>query len=603
MSRMMIANTHGMPCTFKVIGDLLTAVGPLGLKVAQETSQERQGTIKIRFSVVLKLYILMNYSGVDTMAVQYVDDILLLYRKKFDDFYFLPPPFHLISTHFPDEAAWQLLDDPVSKTEFEKRVYCSSYFTKYSLQLLNHRDAEITTDSDVTICVSCPESKVKSTAYMFSLEFDDEGDLMRSQKCNRLVQYHRTLNGYGMIERLGNVAYFTVRPPEKASYRFIIYAKDIETTAKQEKFQSVCSYEIHMEGQKGMSKFPACPRDRWGDTEFLEKYGIVPERTGAVIETSDGLLDIKLKIPKEMDFQVKIKTVQKFATDLEEIVLYRTVKDEAIFTMTFPKPGEYGLEIYTNGERESEAKMQNIIQYLIIAKSASDPSDMLPAVFPGFLGTKPPFKQLKLSADSHEDPIILTNSSDLEVVFSSPQPVNYSTNLIYISRNKYDDLTDHVLRQGQEGGNEVEFLLKLPFAGWYRFEIYAVSRSEQIQKLPNVFNYLINCHIEQEERSPGLRKPSPYPKQFAMWNGGCCLLEPIGGLTPTGGHLEVKIPEAEEVAVIVDGEWTHLEQDNDSWSGDVTIDAGPGREVSVKVSAQFPNKKAFSTLLQYTINT
>jgi len=36
------------------------------------------------------------------------------------------------------------------------------------------------------------------------------------------------LNRFGMQEMVDNVSYFTIRPPEKSSYRLIIYAKDLD---------------------------------------------------------------------------------------------------------------------------------------------------------------------------------------------------------------------------------------------------------------------------------------------------------------------------------------------------------------------------------------
>ena len=67
--------------------------------------------------------------------------------------------------------------------------------------------------------------------------------------------------------------------------------------------------------------------------------------------------------------------------------------------------------------------------------------------------------------------------------------------------------------------------------------------------------------------------------------------------------FQVRVPEAESVALIVDGEWTYFtEGDGSTWSGDVDITQRPGKQMVVNLSAKFPLQKGtFSTLLQYTL--
>lgn len=48
------------------------------------------------------------------------------------------------------------------------------------------------------------------------------------------------LNNFGMHEMIDNVAFFTLRPPQKALYRFIIYAKDTDLEVMDESAISKC---------------------------------------------------------------------------------------------------------------------------------------------------------------------------------------------------------------------------------------------------------------------------------------------------------------------------------------------------------------------------
>jgi len=55
-------------------------------------------------------------------------------------------------------------------------------------------------------------------AFTFTLAYDNGNEEFHGVKLNR----------FGMQEMVENVSYFTIRPPEKSSYRLIIYAKDLD---------------------------------------------------------------------------------------------------------------------------------------------------------------------------------------------------------------------------------------------------------------------------------------------------------------------------------------------------------------------------------------
>jgi len=55
-------------------------------------------------------------------------------------------------------------------------------------------------------------------AFTFTLAYDNGNEEFNGVKLNR----------FGMQEMVENVSYFTIRPPEKNSYRLIIYAKDLD---------------------------------------------------------------------------------------------------------------------------------------------------------------------------------------------------------------------------------------------------------------------------------------------------------------------------------------------------------------------------------------
>ena len=58
--------------------------------------------------------------------------------------------------------------------------------------------------------------QVGDLSFTFMLTFDDDSDDFGGVKLNR----------FALHEIIDNVAYFVLRPPQSASYRFIIYARD-----------------------------------------------------------------------------------------------------------------------------------------------------------------------------------------------------------------------------------------------------------------------------------------------------------------------------------------------------------------------------------------
>jgi len=67
-----------------------------------------------------------------------------------------------------------------------------------------------------------------------------------------------------------------------------------------------------------------------------------------------------------------------------------------------------------------------------------------------------------------------------------------TSQLVYASNNKADDLSDYIVQQSR-GTTSVTFLIKLPKTGLYKLQVYALPFADTSENLPGVFNYLINC--------------------------------------------------------------------------------------------------------------
>jgi hypothetical protein len=152
------------------------------------------------------------------------------YVHRFDDHYFLTPPSQFIFDHLPDEERWQLLDEPLSKEEFERLVYVESDFFNLKLEL-GERNGSIATGGEVNISVYAPMDVV----MMASLE-SKSGEL----------------EGRTFCQRDGDRYDILARFPEAGSYIIKAYAKRKDDPGV---YNSVLQYNINA-ASGGGSGFP-----------------------------------------------------------------------------------------------------------------------------------------------------------------------------------------------------------------------------------------------------------------------------------------------------------------------------------------------------------
>jgi hypothetical protein len=522
-------------------------------------------------------------------------------RYELDEYYFMPDPHQLIFTHFPDEVGWQLLERPISLTDFENLVPVKSAFFKYGLQILGHRQAVINTQQEVTIRIGCPPFKAQALAFTFTLSYENGKEEYQNIKLNR----------FGMQEMVENVSYFTIRPPEKASYRLIIYAKDLDQQTKEGVYGGVCEYELICSVSPPRAlPFPPCVHTTWGPGDSVAKYGLTPLQKGAIFCTVGGLAEVRFRMPKELRFTAKLKSNEKDEKQLAGFIMNRVVGDTAVFTISAPGQGEYGLEVYANDPEVDGNSLYHAYQYLVIcAENITGNVEPLPMLPAGYLGPQPTFRKLGLSCVTHEDPYIHTDKGELVVTIGTSSPVRMTSQLIFISGGRTDDMTDYVLQQSR-GSTSITFQLRIPKQGLYKLQIYGLPFSDPSENLPGIYNYLINC----TGTAPTV---VAFPKQYGQWKEGCYLYEPQDGhLTPNRPNkgqsaspnqvsFKVDVPKANSVAVVVGEDWTQLEMKSGPgtpWEGQLNLEGRWGRESKVALCANFGAVKAsYSTLLEYTM--
>ena len=165
-------------------------------------------------------------------------------------------------------------------------------------------------------------------------------------------------------------------------------------------------------------------------------------------------------------FMAKLKSNDQDEKALAQYIMQRTVGDVAVFRIVVPSEGEFGLEIYANDPAIGGTTLLHAYQYLIICKQtpvgAVEPFPVLTA---GYLGPQASFSEYGLTAASHADPFIQTNTGDLQVSFDLSHPLRMTSQLINAGENK--DCSEYVLQQAGER-NGVTFVVLLPKPGMYK---------------------------------------------------------------------------------------------------------------------------------------
>ncbi|ESO90299.1 hypothetical protein LOTGIDRAFT_233820 [Lottia gigantea] len=223
-------------------------------------------------------------------------------------------------------------------------------------------------------------------------------------------------------------------------------------------------------------------------------------------------------------------------------------------------------------------------------------SSKKPTLENGYLGAQDEMKEVGLTPLTHKEPEFDISDNELEIKFSVSDPVKVTTNLIKCKTDK-DIAPDYVFIQMERGA--VSFSCSFPESGFYKFQIFALRKTDDSKSLPNVYNYLIHC-------KQAINPVYPYPKQYLEFKNNCRLYEPKvlnSSCRLRGVNFKVGVPNANKVAIVSNGEWTQLENTgSDIWEVKCNLDQHRNKNVKVTVNANFVDDETkYSTLLEYKI--
>jgi hypothetical protein len=278
--------------------------------------------------------------------------------ERFEEFYFFTPPEELIWTHLPEDPAWQLLDPPISRDEFERLVYAKPAFFNNDMKILGPEGGTIASDDGATVSLSVPQD-VRVAAHFF--------DGAERKLPARFAQVQWS-NG-GVVVRAA--------PPGPGEYTLRIYSRRVgqEEDHERDAYDWTLDYRIVAGPNSRTEKGLPVVWDAFWD------MGLETASHPEGLIDSGSELKVTLSAPGDILLLARLLDGEGRALSEDRTLAQREVEGYTV-RAAFPKPGEYALRIYAKEKGDLGGEYASAIEYAVLAESGSEA-----AGYPRTLGT------------------------------------------------------------------------------------------------------------------------------------------------------------------------------------------------------------------------
>ena len=202
--------------------------------------------------------------------------------------------------------------------------------------------------------------------------------------------------------------------------------------------------------------------------------------------------------------------------------------------------------------------------------------------YAGFVRLRPAFFQTGLEIKSHRKGIIEIDDQVI-VTLRAPDRAVLMAELLR-DEDKLDE--SYTFIQRQNGSYNIHAIT--PRAGPYVLRVFSKNRHEE-----GSYAWALDYRIKAAKGGGG-----GFPKAFASFieNGGN-LHSPMHAKLKLGSTqvFKIKMPGADEVAVIMGDNWHHLKKEGDMFIKNIEIQG-----IHIRVFAKFPGQKQYTGLLVFT---
>lgn len=512
-----------------------------------------------------------------------------LLKYSFNENYFLVDPNKLIYTHFPEEPAWQLINNVVTLDEFILQPKITPHFLQFGLQTLSHKAGVIYTRDETEIQLGFP-SKRTGLKFVFSMVYEDGADEFNGIK----------LNQFGMVECSAHMAVIRVSLPKKGMYFLHIFCKEDTPSGKDMSFSQVCEYQLNQEKdpQKVVCPYPPCSSLMWGPGPGFYQLGLTPGNNRAIVHSKGGKAEVRIKMIKAIQLRSQVKLSAISASQDLPLVVYKIVDNMASFTVIPTENGRYGLEIYARDpdtQDTEDMRFRQVAQYLVECNDVT-PNLALPKLPPGFLGPQPKFTEFGLRTLNEHDPLVeLKDGNHIEIQLATTRDMKFNGQLINADTGQ--DVSDFIFIQTQP--SIVTFLVNIPSSGFFKLQIHGNVAEDQSHTSLGLFNYLIHCKEVTDS-------VYPYPRQLGHWKEGCYMFEPLilhAHMNQPEVKFRAHVPKAKQVVIFAEQNVYPLESLGPvQWEGSITLSKYYGTDTKVILAANYGgDEERFATLLEYRL--
>ncbi|XP_070196635.1 uncharacterized protein [Littorina saxatilis] len=455
------------------------------------------------------------------------------------NFYFLPPPEMLVTSHLPDNPCWQLLPQPVNEPDFK-----TSLLIKPQLHYLNVDLVYPTT------------FRVKDIAEETEVVWRLKGKALRRFAFRLFCISNnglscRDLSRYGFLENQFSTGEATLRliPPSSGHYVCELYGTLLP--AKGNEMTHMVSFDLAF--AKTITtplKFPCNERVEWGPGAECSALGLRPisHETGC-INVDFGEAEVVFASSRPVVVTQKLLAVEDEGPGTEvphSTVNFRDRKNKVRILLRIPEAGDYVLGVYVK-EESSPGKCQLVCNYLILCDSGiPEVVHPFPSLPYSKLGPTKAFADfnMKVVCPKKSPIVVAPYSGKVTFVFTTPEAADLSCDLHHLGDDgdETGDAGEYVQHVCQSG--ESVFKARLPEPGDYLFHLYGKPVDGEGHKFL-LYSALVECAVPNKDCLP-------LPRVVPDWRPRVQILAPLRKCLVLGAvaHFAVRAYKVKVVAIV-----------------------------------------------------
>ncbi len=144
------------------------------------------------------------------------------FQADYKPYYFATAPDELINNHFPQDRGWQLLAQAYTRAEFDNLPDIASRFYSLGLNLVTHRNYQISASGRIDINLKAPLDVVAVANLKQGTQESTDSAVLVNRQANNLI--------------------ISVAPPMPGTYDLTIYAKKKDDPRK---YGEIINYQIN----------------------------------------------------------------------------------------------------------------------------------------------------------------------------------------------------------------------------------------------------------------------------------------------------------------------------------------------------------------------